>query len=100
MRGLVAMSSPNSYRFTATVWFGACPDRKTGYHFSGACADQPPQPPIVTLICLVSVKNEPSLIFATAMMFCVVARRMRVVASAAPDSAVKLKVATPAFGLP
>ena len=43
---------------------------------------QPPQPPIVTFTGLLALKNEPSFILATAMMFCVFARRMRVLASA------------------
>ena len=63
-------------------------------------SDQPPQPPIVTFTCLLAMKNEPSFILATAMMFCVVARRMRVLASATPLAGEKWKVATPAFGLP
>src|SRR6188474_306548 len=61
---------------------------------------QPPQPPMVTLTGLLTMKNEPSFILATAMMFCVAARRMRVLASATPLAGEKWKVATPAFGLP
>jgi hypothetical protein len=41
-----------------------------------------------------------SLIFATAITFCVLARRMRVLASAVPDRAVKCMVHTPGLGLP
>src|SRR5262245_17420827 len=61
---------------------------------------QPPQPPMVTFTSFWLVKNSPLLVFATAMMFWVVARRIRVDASALPANGDKWKVATPGFGLP
>src|SRR6185437_1461775 len=61
---------------------------------------QPPQPPMVTFTSFWLVKNSPLLVFATAMMFWVVARRMRVDASALPARGEKWKVATPGLGLP
>src|SRR5262249_21255907 len=62
--------------------------------------DQPPQPPMVTFTSFWLVKNSPLLVFATAMMFWVAARRIRVDASALPDNGEKWNVATPGFGLP
>ena len=38
----------------------------------------------MTFTCLLAVTNEPSFILATAVMFCVEAKRMRVLASATP----------------
>src|SRR5204863_7263021 len=63
-------------------------------------AAQPPQPPIVTFTCRIAVKNEPSFILATAVMFCVAARRTRVLASATPLAGEKWNVTMPPFGLP
>src|ERR1035441_2668504 len=61
---------------------------------------QPPQPPMVTFTSFWAVKNSPLLVLATTTMFCVVASRMRVEASALPDMAEKWNVATPGLGLP
>ena len=61
-------------------------------------AAQPPQPPIVTLTCLLAIKNEPSFILATAITSCVAARRMRVLASATPLAGEKWNVTTPERG--
>ena len=50
---------------------------------------QPPQPPIVTFTALLVVKNDPSLILATAMIFWDSASRIRTLASATPLSGEK-----------
>src|SRR5688500_15927933 len=63
-------------------------------------SDQPPQPPIVTFTSLLVVNREPSFILATAMIFCDLARRMRVFASATPLAGEKWNVTTPPRGLP
>src|SRR6266481_4468283 len=55
-----------------------CPPPHAG---EGTEEGQPPQPPIVTLICRDAEKNVPSLSRATAMTSCVAASRMRVEAS-------------------
>jgi hypothetical protein len=54
-------------------------------------SDQPPQPPIVTFTSFWLVKNSPLLVFATAMMFWVAARRIRVDAAALPDIGEKME---------